>query len=93
MSQQYSPSQHRTAPLQSSSLSASLSPLQVSSSTKHLQLLFTRNYRPLHIHRLFSVTRSINSKLTSPLSHRTLTPKSPPIILGRQSRRGSEHTP
>jgi hypothetical protein len=37
MSQHYSPSQHRTAALQSSSLTAWLSPLQVSSSTMHLQ--------------------------------------------------------
>jgi hypothetical protein len=37
MTQQYSPLQHHIAPPQSSSLTASLSPLQVSCSTMHLQ--------------------------------------------------------
>jgi len=81
------------APHQSSSLAASLSPLQVSCSTMQLQSSTRPQSLPLHIHRLSGVIRSIHSTLTSPLCHRTLTPKSLPIIPGRQLRRGNEHTP
>ena len=46
MSQQYPPSQYQIAPHQSSSLAASLWPLQVSCSTMQLSLLHARNHCP-----------------------------------------------
>ena len=93
MSQQYPPSQYQLRHTSLQALQHRSRLCRLVAARCSYSLLHARNHYPLHIHRLSGVIRSIHSTLTSPLNHRTLTPKSLPIIPGRQLRRGSEHTP